>query len=142
MAKLGFSYLPHLRINPKTGKKEEVFTPFVPIKVSINNGEPTHLIDAIVDSGADRNLFPMSLATLLKIRFGKVKPEIIHGIGNIKIKAYSAKINIWVNNTKYESQAAFCKEQQILLLGRNGFFSLFKTVTFDEKGRFLYIQTN
>ena len=83
----------------------------------------------------------MQLATLLKIRFGTTKPEIIYGVGNAKFKTYTAKITIWVNNTKYESQAAFCKEQQILLLGRNGFFNLFKTVTFDEKGRFLYIET-
>lgn len=73
MAKLGYLYLPRLIINQRTGKKEEIFTPYVPIQISINGSKPSHLIDALVDSGADKNLFPMSLATLLKIRFKNVK---------------------------------------------------------------------
>lgn len=61
MAKLGYSYLPRLTINLRIGKREEIFTPYVPIKLSTNGGKHTHLIDALVDSGADRNLFPMQL---------------------------------------------------------------------------------
>ena len=141
MASLGFSYLPRPIINPKTNQREEIFTPYVPIMLSTSHGNPTPLIDALVDSGSDRNLFPMQLADLLGISFKKIKPKIIHGIGGIAIKAYSSKINIWVNNEKYATEADFSLEQQTLLLGRQGFFNLFKKVTFDEKGRFLYLET-
>ena len=141
MASLGFSYLPRPIINPETKKREEVFTPYVSIMLSANHGNPTSLIDALVDSGSDRNLFPKQLGELLGISFKKIKPKIIHGIGGITIKAYSSKLNIWVNNKKYATEADFSLEQQTLLLGRQGFFNLFKKVIFDEKGRFLFLDT-
>ena len=141
MARLKYPYLPRPVINQKTGKREEVFTPFVPVMVSINHANPTHPIDALVDSGSDRNLFPLQLGNLLGINFKKIKPKIIYGIGNIKVKAFTSKINIWLDNTKYSSEADFSLEQQVLLLGRRGFFDLFRKVTFSERGRFLYIET-
>ncbi|OGD87068.1 hypothetical protein A2870_02845 [Candidatus Curtissbacteria bacterium RIFCSPHIGHO2_01_FULL_41_11] len=141
MASLGFSYLPRLVIDESTNNKLEVFTPYVPIMVSFNRGNPTRLIDALVDSGSDRNLFPLQLGQMLGMNFKKIKPKIIFGIGSIRLKAYTCKINIWVNNKEYGTEADFCLEQQTLLLGRQGFFNLFKQVKFDEKGRFLYLET-
>lgn len=141
MAKLGFSYLPRPLIDSKKNLVQEVFTPYVPIRLSYGHGNPTRLIDSLVDSGADRNLFPIQLGELLGINFKKISPKIIYGIGNAQIKAYSSKINVWLNNTKYPTEADFSPNQQTLLLGRRGFFNLFKTLTFDEHGRFLYITT-
>lgn len=141
MASLGFSYLPRLVIDAGTNRKEEVFTPYVPIMLSHSHGNPTRLIDALVDSGSDRNLFPLQLGQMLAINFKKAKPKLIFGIGNIQLKAFTANINIWVNNKKYPTEADFCSEQQTLLLGRQGFFNLFREIKFDEKGRFLYLET-
>ena len=141
MAKLGFSYLPRPILNYKTNLKEEIFTPYIPIRISVSHGNPTPLIDALVDSGSDGNLFPLKLGELLGINFKKISPKIIYGIGNSKIQAYPAKVNIWINNVKYETEADFNLEQQTLLLGRQGFFDLFKAVIFDERARFLYVET-
>ena len=141
MAKLGFPYLPRPLIDPKANLVQEVFTPYTPIRVSHDHGNPTAFIDALVDSGADRNLFPIQLGEMLGINFKKTNPKIIYGIGNAQIKAYSSKINVWLNNTKYPTYADFSLSQQTLILGREGFFNLFKTVTFEEQGRFLYITT-
>lgn len=141
MAKTGYSYLPRQVINQKTNLLEEVFTPYIPIRLSVNHNNPTPIIDALVDSGSDRNLFPLQLGELLGINFKKIKPKIIFGIGDIQIKAYTANINIWLNNTKYLSEADFSLNQQTLLLGRQGFFNLFKAVIFAEKEKFLYIET-
>lgn len=141
MANWGFSYFPRPLINPKSNLTQEIFTPYVPIRLSVSHSNPTRLIDALVDSGADRNLFPLQLAELLGINFKKIKPKIIYGIGNSQIKAYATKINIWVNNTKYSTEADFSPDQQTLILGRQGFFNLFKWLKFDEHGRFLYIET-
>ena len=141
MSRLKFPYLPRPVINQKSGKRAEIFTPFVPVMVSINHRNPTPPMDALVDSGSDRNLFPLQLGVLLGINFKKIRPKIIYGIGNIKVKAFTSKINIWLDNTKYSSEADFSLEQQVLLLGRHGFFNLFRKVTFDERARFLYIET-
>ncbi len=141
MANLGFSYLPRLVIDASTNRKEEIFTPYVPIMVSHGYSNPTRLIDALVDSGSDRNLFPLQLGQMLGLNFKQIRPKIIFGIGGIQLKAYTSEINIWVNNKKYLTEADFCLEQQTLLLGRHGFFNLFKEVKFDEKGTFLYLQT-
>lgn len=141
MANLGFSYLPRLVIDSKTNKKEEIFSPFVPIMLSVGHNNPTRQIDALVDSGSDRNLLPLQLGQLLGIKFNKINPKTIFGIGGIQLKAYTYNINIWVNNKKYSTEADFCLEQQTLLLGRHGFFNLFKKVIFNEKGRFLYLET-
>lgn len=141
MAKLGYSYLPRLIINPIIDQKEAIFTPFIPIRFSVGHGSLTQLIDALVDSGADCNLFPLQLGELLGINFKKAIPKVIYGIGGSKITAYTAQVNVWVNNTKYQTVADFSKSQQVLLLGRKGFFDLFKKVTFNEHEKFLYIET-
>ena len=141
MARLKFPYLPRIVINPRTNKQEEVFTPFVPIMVSTDHGNPTQLIDALVDSGSDRNLFPLQLGKLLGINFKKIKPKIIYGIGNIKVEAFTSEVNIWLDNKKYPSEADFSFEQQVLLLGRYGFFNLFKSLAFNERVKYLYIDT-
>jgi hypothetical protein len=89
--KTSFSYLPRPVLNPKTNILEEVFTPFVPTRLSLSRNNPTPFIDALVDSGADKNLFPMQIGELLGIDFKKIRPKIIHGIGNIELKAYPSK---------------------------------------------------
>lgn len=141
MATLGFSYLPQFSIDPRTRQKVEIFRPYIQIKLSLFRGNLTPTIDALVDSGADNNLFPLQLGGLLGINFKKLTAKTIYGIGNSRIKAFTAPINIWVNNTKYQTQADFSVDQQTLLLGRNGFFDLFKELKFNESEKFLYIET-
>lgn len=80
------------------------------------------------------------IGEIIGVNFKKIKPTYIYGIGDIKFKAYSAKINIWVGNKKYETEADFCHEQQTPLLGRSGFFDLFKSVEFDENRHFIGLE--
>ena len=142
MSRIGFSYFPRLIIDPITKHQvDEVFIPYIPIRLSIAHNNPTRLIDALIDSGSDRNLFPLSLGEMLGINFKKAIQKIICGIGDCQITAFTAKINIYVNNTKYVTEADFSPQQETLLLGRQGFFNLFKTVTFDENEKFTYLET-
>jgi hypothetical protein len=139
--KISFSYTIEDKLDPETGKLVGYISrPYVPVRLSINHNNPSNFINALVDSGSDRNLFPKKLGEMLGINFSKIKPVPINGIGNISIQAYPAKINIYVNNKKYETDADFCSEQQVLLLGRSGFFNLFKEMTFDEGASYLYIE--
>ncbi len=141
MPKIKFSYLLIDKIDSKTGVKiGEILRPYILIRVSLSHGNPTNLIDALVDSGSDRNLFPYRLGEIIGINFKKIKPTSIYGIGDIKFKTYPAKINIWVDKKKYETEADFCHEQQTPLLGRSGFFNLFKFVVFDENKHFIELE--
>lgn len=40
----------------------------------------------------------------------------------------------------YKTEADFSPQQKAPLLGRDGFFNFFKSVKFDEKGQFVYIE--
>lgn len=137
----GYSYIPQLfGVDPITNLRIEIYRPIVSIRISKRHGQISLPFDALIDSGSDRNLFPLRLATSVGIQFKKVRSKKIMGIGKVLIDAYPAKINIWLGTKKYETEADFSPQQQTPLLGREGFFNLFKSVKFDEIGQFVYIE--
>ena len=137
----GYSYVPQpFGIDPVTNKLVEIYRPVISIRISKDHGQISPLFDALIDSGSDRNLFPLRFATALGIQFKKIKPKQIGGIGKVIIDAYTEKINIWLGTKKYKTEADFSPQQQVPLLGRDGFFNLFKSIKFDEKGQFVYIE--
>lgn len=141
MAKItGYSYIPQIYRNPSKNQTIQIYLPMIPIRVSYGDGQISPSFDALLDSGSDRNLFPAILARYLGIELGTVKSNKVYGIGKGHINAYPEKINIWLGTKKYETEADFSKEQNIPILGRNGFFNLFKSIKFDEKGQFVYIE--
>lgn len=140
MPKISFSYFVQDKLDPKTNKViGYILRPYIPIRLSLHHGNPTNYVNALVDSGSDRNLFPKQWGDVVGINFAKIKPTQIIGIGNVSIRAYPAKINIWINNKKYESEADFSPQQQTPLLGRGGFFNLFKEIIFEENKSYLHI---
>lgn len=136
----GYSYVPQIFKDFKSQKFIQTYLPLIPIRVSNDQGQISPQFDALLDSGSDRNLFPISLAKYLGIDFEKSKPSRVYGIGNGHINAYPAKIILWLGNKSYEIEADFSQEQNIPILGRSGFFHLFKSIKFDERGQFVYIE--
>lgn len=137
----GYSYIPQpFGIDSVTGRLIEIYRPMISIRISKEHGPISLPFDALIDSGSDRNLFPLRFATSIGIQFRKIRPKQIIGIGKVVIDAYTAKINIWLGIKKYETEADFSPQQEIPLLGREGFFNLFKSIKFDEKGQFVYIE--
>ena len=137
----GYSYIPQpFGIDPVSNKLIEIYRPMISIRISKDHGPISLPFDALIDSGSDRNLFPLRFATSIGIHFKKMEPKQIMGIGKVIIDAYAAKMNIWVGTTKYQTEVDFSPQQQTPLLGRDGFFNLFKSVKFDEKGQFVYIE--
>jgi hypothetical protein len=136
----GYSYVPQIFQDSKNQKFIQVYLPLIPIKLAKIHGQISPQFDALLDSGSDRNLFPMSLARYLGIDFGKTKPSRVYGIGKDYISAYCAKIILWLGTKSYETEADFSTRQNIPILGRSGFFHLFKFIKFDEKGQFVYIE--
>lgn len=136
----GYSYLPQPFQDPETGIVGAIYRPMIAIRISKDRGQISYYFDALIDSGSDRNLFPIQFATGAGIRFKQIKPRKIFGIGEKYIEAYSAKINIWLGVKKYQTEADFSPQQMMPLLGRDGFFNLFSSVKFDELGQFVYIE--
>lgn len=136
----GYSYYPQFFQDPRTKEKRAVYYPFIQIRISTNDKSISYSFDALVDSGSDRNLFPLYFATYLGIHFKGIKPKKIYGIGDSFIEAYTEEINIWLGTKKFETEADFSPQQRAPLLGRDGFFNLFNSIKFDEKGQFVYIE--
>lgn len=141
MAKvLGYSYVPFPLQDILTGKiLEEFFRPMIPIKLS-HGSKITSPLDALIDSGSDRNLFPAFWGELLGLDFKKMPVVYMAGIGKSEVIAYRGKIDIWVGDKKLETEADFCCEQPVPILGRKGFFNFFKSITFKDSERFVYLE--
>lgn len=88
----GYSYYSLFFQDSKTAKKRVVYYPLIQIRVSINYGLTTYPFDALIDSGSDRNLFPLYFAEYLGIRFKGIKPKKIYGIGDNFIEAYTGTV--------------------------------------------------
>ncbi len=127
-----FTYHSYPGKDLKTGEMVEVFRPTVPIVVS-SKGIPSWEIQALVDSGSDRNLFPAKLGELIGIDIEKGDKRSIQGIGNSNIVSYTHKIRVFIAGHIFETEADFSYDQQSLLLGREGFFNFFKKIEFKEK---------
>lgn len=134
-----YPYSLYLYPDPNTHILKEIYRPVMGVKISKGAGQPSLTFDAMVDSGSDRNILPAHLATEIGLSLDKRKIKRVSGVGG-SIVAYPAKINIWIGSKKYETEADFTSEQEIPLLGRNGFFNLFKSVKFDENKRLFYIE--
>lgn len=110
---------------------KEIFIPFIPIRIA--SGDKLGLsFRALVDSGASRSLFPAALGIQCGINILNGKRVKIFGIGRKEITAYTHKIKILLGLVSFETEADFSFEQDIPLLGREGFFNLFQKVIFDE----------
>ncbi len=126
------TYYPYPQIDPKTGKVSDLFRPTIPIKVLYKN-KMTSTFQALVDSGSDRNLFPLEIGRILGIPVKRGTPRPIFGIGKVKILAYTHRVLINFEKCSFEVEVDFSDEQKVPLLGRFGFFDQFKRVLFREK---------
>jgi len=117
----------------KNGKVVYVPKPFINLAVNYKRGEP-RVIKALVDSGADFNLFPGYVGDLLKINVKKGSKRNAVGIGGMQIESFFHEgVGIFIEGHKIETNAYFSYQQQIPILGQNGFFDKCNTVTFNRK---------
>lgn len=116
-----------------------IFRPRIEIQIS-NRGLITNLFEALVDSGSDTNLFPARIAESLGISLEEKSFKTIYGIGATSIKAYTKKITLHLYKFNFKTNIDFSFEQRTPILGRNGFFDLFKSIKFKEGERFLDIE--
>ena len=91
---------------------------------------------SLVDSGADNCYFPAQFAPLVGINLTSGKLAQVVGIGSGNTYYHDITISVEVGGQVYsfDCYAGFMTELDAMgagLLGHNGFFNLFKSITFD-----------
>jgi len=136
-----FDYLPNPHIDPETGKiNGQIYYPVIPIKIGYGHQIFGYLINSLVDSGSDRNLFPSEIGERIGIKIKKGIPQEIGGIGAIKIIAFTHKVKIYLKDFSIDTFVDFSYEQNVPPLGRTGFFNYFEKVIFKERKRVIEIE--
>lgn len=128
--KLWYLDLPGLDIK---GKETILPKPFIDVVINYKHG-PMFSVTALVDSGSDTNLLPGSICPTLGINIKKGIRIPISGIGSREpVIAYRHfGVKMFVEGYSFETFVDFCEEQQVALLGQNGFFDKFKSITFKK----------
>lgn len=113
-----------------------VFRPI--IRVAIKNPKDTGKYlecHAIIDSGADMNLFSSDIAEAIGLELESGKKGTVSGITAGESQAtYTLPVILSVGGWEYRVDMSFMKtlsRNGYGLLGQKGFFDLFRSVTFD-----------
>jgi hypothetical protein len=122
------------------------------LSVVLRNGCHTSpIVSSLVDSGADRPIFPMEMAVdFLQLDLSNAKTWPFRGLGDVLQYAKLAEVRLAVLKEDDTTQAfevsaicAFCDTYSFQgaggLLGQNGFFSCFK-VTFLQPYKFFELE--
>ena len=136
-----FPYFPRPFIDPKYQKVINIYRPEIPIRLASGHHLYPNPILALLDSGADNNLFPIKYALFLGLKFRKGEKRIITGIGNNQIIAYRNPVTIYIEEKKIETNIDFCECQQTPILGRQDFFKFFTKISFKEKDRVIILNS-
>jgi hypothetical protein len=115
-----------------------IFRPLIPIQIGYQD-KFSLTFEALVDSGADKSLFPLEIGQQIGIDFSKIKPNNAKGIGGKEIKTYSSAILLKTKRQTFKTEADFSSEIDYPLLGRDGFFGLFSKLEFDQKKKRLIL---
>ena|SRR3989344_5870678 len=130
MTKLKFDYI-------KIGSHKR---PIIAIRLSYKNSSVN--IPALIDSGADFNVFPLSIAKDLGLNLNFNKPIVFNGVGekSQKLTGYLAVINLMIFNKgdsiSFSTPIVFTNDipsNGFALLGETGFFDHLNQVSFFYK---------
>lgn len=140
MSVIKSDYTPRVFINLKTEKTEYLYTPLIDIRLCYKHRLSKNLIKCLLDSGADRNLFPAEWGEIVNINIKKGEKISHFGIGDMEIIAYRHKIKLYVGSYDFNTTADFSYEQKFPLLGREDFFKYFKQIIFYERERYIKLK--
>lgn len=117
-----------------TGKSVgKIARPIIDLWLNYKHGKMFGPVQALIDSGADYNLFPTEVANIIGIRLTKGVLKIIEGIGDKRIKTYRhLGVKMFVEGYSFETFIDFSHEIKVPLLGQQGFFDKFKKISFDR----------
>lgn len=112
-----------LPIGPRDSRKPLIARPFVPVYLFGKTQSTESPYYALLDSGADRIIFPSELADAVGVDIVKGIHEPTMGIGNQKVDVYFHKLNIQVlgDSRKLTTEVGFAENVIIPILGRSFF---------------------
>ena len=134
-----FYYVSDVGIDNTTRETIEILRPKIPIRLGVNRQVTKFTIDALLDTGSDKNLFPAAYARNLGLKIEKGKPVKIRGIIG-EIDAYTHTANIYIGTRKISTQIDFSDKQTIPLLGREGFLDKIEFAHFNQNKRSVTIR--
>ncbi len=142
-----FPYSGFISRAPDTGDEVVIFRPEIPLRLHGVNGFAAYL--ALVDTGADNSMFPLSIARELGIETNKAKGPGATAFGGQEISLSFADIALEIS----EQNATVCWEARVhffdfanseletLVVGHQGFLDFF-VATFDGGQMTLDLQPN
>ncbi len=133
--------IPYTRIEiPPRGSfpAKTLYAPLVKTFLFQKNKRADFSFDSVVDSGADFCVFPVQFGKMigLDIESGQQLPTFGVG-GKDTIFFHEIKVGIAVREEiwSFECSAGFSRKMNTGLLGRDGFFDLFKEVSFNQNAK-------
>lgn len=116
--------------------------PIIPISIHTKDSEVGYY--AMVDSGADLNIFPGELGEFLGLEVEKGKKQVVAGVVQGEQRPYYIhNVEIEVGGWRYLVPVGFMPDLSrngYGLLGQHGFFDQFKSVTFKKQKDILEIE--
>jgi hypothetical protein len=111
------------------------YRPIIPVTLKFNRIEFNYL--ALIDSGADFNIFHADIAKILKIDISKLKNPVNFSGINGKGIGYFTSIDVGINNNFLNTPVVFSNDisdNGYGILGQQGFFNNYK-IEFDYLSR-------
>lgn len=120
---------------PSSKRSIKIYRPIIPLTIFYR--QKFVQFAALIDSGADCNIFPSDVANYLGIELTKGRRRNITGISGGKIKGYEHPVNLKVGSCKFSSKIAFSNQfpkNALAVLGNKGFFDKFSVRFVYSKG--------
>lgn len=130
-------FVPGVFQDPVSKKIEFTFQPKITIFLKINDILYPFRIDAYVDSGAVRNLFPADPLKYFNIKLDNGRERIHYGIGDKEVISFTHDVQILVGEFRINTEIDFSNKHKPHLLGTDKFFKFFDRVTFNMKNKSL-----
>lgn len=111
--------------SPASRKTKKVLRPIIPIILIY--GKIIVGYEALIDSGADYNIFDAEIADVLGIKLTAGNRRQVVGLGG-RIKGYEHGVNLRIGEYQYKTNVIFSKEippNSFGVLGNQGFFDQF-----------------
>lgn len=127
---------------PSSKRKFVIHRPVIPITLVYRKRYVHHA--ALLDSGADFNVFHGDIATYLGISLTKGSRRNIWGLGGGPLKGYEHAIILKIKNITYKTRVTFSNQipdNTLAVLGNKGFFDKF-SVNFDYKNKLITLKRN
>lgn len=138
------------RIIPPRGRLPErvIYAPYLQTFLSFGLQHLGFLFPSIVDSGADRCVFPSAFARRIGVDMKTVQQGISQGLGGgdiIYFHTVTVRIIVQEQTWQFNGEVGFAdslNNMGVGFLGRRGFFELFEEIIFNEHRREFRLKLN